>query len=91
MLNNDEQEQIEAEPMGDDDIKRYFPNADIIVYNDLSKYNTIEDLLPHDKSFCFMLIESSPNTVHSYGNISLLITPALTKDIRASVSDCLRK
>lgn len=64
MLNNDEREEVEGEPMGDDDIKRYFPNADIIVYNDLNKYNTMDDLLPTDKSFCFMLIESSPQKGH---------------------------
>jgi hypothetical protein len=67
MLNNTEQQAVEAEPMGDDDIKRYFPNAKIIVYNDLAKYNSIDELLPNDKSFIFMLIESSENKGHWVG------------------------
>ena len=64
MLNDTEQEQVEAEPMGDDDIRRYFPNATIITYNDLAKYNDITELLPKDKDFVFMLIESSENKGH---------------------------
>lgn len=73
MLNKDEQEVVEAEPMGDDDIKRYFPNAKIIVYNDLSNYADIKELLPKDRDFAFMLIESSENRGHwvaisRYGN-----------------------
>ena len=73
MLNEEQQEEVEKEPMGDDDIKRYFPGAKIIVYSDLSKYQNIEDLLPRDKDFSFILLESSPNKGHwtslsKYGN-----------------------
>ena len=64
MLNKIEQEEVEAEPMGDDDIKHYFPGAKVIVYNDLSKYGDITELLPTDRDFCFMLIESSENRGH---------------------------
>lgn len=64
MLNDQEEEQVVETPMGDDDIKRYFPSAKIEVYSDLSKYDNIDGLLPSDKSFMFMLIEDSPNKGH---------------------------
>jgi hypothetical protein len=53
-----------SEPMGDDDLKVYFPDAKIIKYSDLENYETIEDLLPSDKSFCFLLYEQSPRVGH---------------------------
>lgn len=64
MLNNNELEEVIETPIGDDDIKKYFPNAKVIVYNDLSKYSDITELLPKDKDFVFMLIESSENKGH---------------------------
>lgn len=64
MLNEQEQEQVEETPLGDDDLKRYFPNAKVIVYSDLGNYSTIEELLPKDKDFVFILLESSPNNGH---------------------------
>ena len=64
MLNEKEQEQVEAKPLGDDDIKSYFPGAKVIVYSDLAKYNSIEELLPKEKDFAFILLESSPNRGH---------------------------
>lgn len=67
MLDKEEQEIIEEKPMGDDDIKSYFPGAKVIVYSDLAKYNSIEDLLPGDKDFAFVLLESSPNSGHWTG------------------------
>ena len=64
MLNEKEQEQVEAKPLGDDDIKSYFPGAKVIVYSDLAKYNSLESLLPKDKDFAFILLESSPTRGH---------------------------
>jgi len=57
-------EQIEEKPMGDDDIKTYFPKAKIIVYNDLNDIKHIDELLPMNKSYFFLLIESKPNSGH---------------------------
>lgn len=64
MLNEEQLEQVIETPLGDDDIKQYFPNAKVIVYSELSKYNSIEELLPKDKDFIFLLLESSPNKGH---------------------------
>jgi hypothetical protein len=43
------------EPMSDLDIKKYFPNAKIIKYNELAKYNHINEILPNNKSYAFLL------------------------------------
>jgi hypothetical protein len=51
---NPEIAEIEKDPMGDDDIKKYFPNAKIIKYSELANYNDITQLLPKDKSFFFL-------------------------------------
>jgi hypothetical protein len=50
--------------MGDNDIKSYFPKAKIVVYNDLNNTNHIDDLLPMNKSYFFLLIESKKNSGH---------------------------
>jgi hypothetical protein len=68
-------EEIEQTPMGDDDIKFYFPNAKIIKYSELAGYNDIDKLLPSDKDFAFLLLEDSPNKGHwlallKYGNVA---------------------
>jgi len=64
MLSEQQEEEIIEEPMGDDDIRHYFPNAKIITYSQLMDYDTIEDLLPSDKDYAFLLIEDSPNKGH---------------------------
>jgi hypothetical protein len=53
-----------ATPLSDSDIHDYLPNSNIIKYSDLSKYPTLNDLLPEVKSFCFILYEDSPNKGH---------------------------
>lgn len=60
-------QQVEKTPMGDDDIKFYFPDAKIVKYSELSDYNTFEDLLPSGKDFAFLLLEESPNKGHWLG------------------------
>jgi hypothetical protein len=59
-----ETEEIIEHPMGDDDIKFYLPNAKIIKYSELSKYNNIDELLPNNKDYVFILYEDSPNKGH---------------------------
>jgi hypothetical protein len=61
---DDETEYIIDHPMGDDDIRYYLPNAKIIKYNELEKYNSIDELLPKQKDFVFILYEDSPNKGH---------------------------
>lgn len=57
-------EEIEEKPMGDNDIRTYFPSAKILVYNSLNGMAHIDELLPNNKSFAFLLIEDSPNKGH---------------------------
>lgn len=54
-------------PMGDDDIKVYFPNAKIIRYCELKDIKHIDELLPHDKSCIFLLYQDSPYEGHWVG------------------------
>jgi len=61
---NPEIAEIVEEPMGDDDIKKYFPNAKILKYSELKNYTDITQLLPKQKSFFFLLYERSPNVGH---------------------------
>jgi hypothetical protein len=61
---NPEIAEIASEPMGDDDIRKYFPNAKILKYSELSKYNDISQLLPGPKTFFFLLYERSLNVGH---------------------------
>lgn len=56
--------QIKKQPMGDDQIKLYLPDAEIITYKELRNYNSIEELLPNHKSYKILLYESSPNNGH---------------------------
>lgn len=60
-------EHVEETPMGDDDIKFYFPKAKILKYADLRGYGHIDQLLPKDKDYSFLLLEESPNKGHWLG------------------------
>jgi hypothetical protein len=51
-------------PLGDDDIENHLTNPTIIKYSELKKYNDIEDLLPHPKSYAILLYETDKNTGH---------------------------
>lgn len=68
LINNDtyydEVQEIKYDPMSDGDIKYYFPNAKIKTINELSKYNTIDELLPNDTDYIFILWERSQNLGH---------------------------
>ena len=57
-------EEIIEEPMDDGDIRTYFPNAKIIRYSSLAKMSDIEQLLPRDKTYAFLLYEDSPGSGH---------------------------
>ena len=51
-------------PISDEDIKAYLPDAKIIVYEDLEKYNDIDELLPKEKDFVIILYEWKKNNGH---------------------------
>jgi len=61
---NAEVKAISETPMGDDNIRKYFPNAKILKYSELADIQDITQLLPQDKSFFFLLYEQSLNTGH---------------------------
>jgi hypothetical protein len=63
-----------AKMFSDGDVNRWLGDGHIIKYSDLDSYATINDLLPNDKDFKVILIESSYNQGHwtavmKYGNI----------------------
>jgi hypothetical protein len=53
-----------ATPMSDSDIKEYLPHCVLIKYSELSKYPTLDDLLPDIKDCAVILYEESPNKGH---------------------------
>ena len=66
-------EETIEEPMDDGDIRQYLPNAKIMRYSALAKLSDIEQLLPKDKSYVFLLYEQTPGSGHwvalmRYGN-----------------------
>jgi len=63
-MDKEEIEEVEDTPMNDTNIRTYFPEAKIITYNDLNDLEHIDDLLPDNKSYAFMLIEQKPKSGH---------------------------
>ena len=63
MTEEDIEENIE-EPLGDDDLRRYLPDALILKYSKLARYKSIDELLPGQMNYCILLYEDSPNKGH---------------------------
>jgi hypothetical protein len=61
---NAEVKKIAETPMGDDNIRKYFPNATILTYKQLADVDNITELLPAPKTFFFLLYEQAVNTGH---------------------------
>jgi hypothetical protein len=57
-------EKIEKTPMSDSDIRAYLPRAKIVVYSDLKKLSNIQELLPNEKDYAFLLYEWKPLSGH---------------------------
>jgi len=57
-------DKIIHEPMDDGDIRAYLPKARIMRYADLADYDSIEEVLPHDKSYVVLLYQHRPNDGH---------------------------
>jgi hypothetical protein len=54
-------------PLSDDDIKYYLGNdglKNIITFSELDNYNSIDDLLPNNRSYKIILIEEEKNRGH---------------------------
>jgi hypothetical protein len=52
------------EPLGDDDIKRYLPEAKVMRYSSLRNIRDIKQLLPNEIDYAILLYEDSPNKGH---------------------------
>lgn len=63
-IDDDKIDEITVEPMGDDDIRYYYPKAKILTFPELKNYSSIEQLLPKDKSYFFLLFLQTPNSGH---------------------------
>jgi len=50
--------------MSDADIKEYLPDARVLKYSEIKKYNSLADMLPEVKSYVILLYEDSPNKGH---------------------------
>ena len=48
----------------DSDIRHYLPDAKIIEYMELKAYNNLLELLPNDKSYAFILVETAKRKGH---------------------------
>lgn len=59
-----ELQEIIADPLDDSEIRHYLPNAKIIKYNELSRYNSINQFLPEETDYAIILYEDSPNQGH---------------------------
>lgn len=59
-----ELEQIATSPLDNFTIEDYLPNVPIISYNELPKYTTIEQILPHNNSYAIILYQNTPNSGH---------------------------
>jgi hypothetical protein len=66
----EEVKEVIEEPMDDKDIRENLgENTKIIKYSDLSKYNSLESLLPRKRDYCFLLYLDAPNQGHWVGLI----------------------
>ena len=63
-FNNEQLEEIIENPMSNDTITKYLPDAIIKSYDELKKYNNIDELLPDRADYCIILYTTSPNNGH---------------------------
>jgi hypothetical protein len=61
---NAEVKKVSETPMGDNNIRKYLPNAKILKYSELADVENIEELLPSPKSYFFLLYEHAFNNGH---------------------------
>jgi hypothetical protein len=56
--------EVEGNSISDFELKKYLPDAKIIMYPDLKNYRTIEEILPSDKSYAIILYLQEKNNGH---------------------------
>ena len=57
-------EKVATTPLDNFQLNDYLPNVPIITYNELQKYNSIEQILPHNNSYAVILYQNSENSGH---------------------------
>ena len=63
IITTDDDDDLELDSIGDDNIREVLPECKIYTYNQL-KNKKIEELLPSKKSYCIILYQNSPNSGH---------------------------
>ena len=64
-LSNYELKELKADPLDDLEIKAQDKDIQIIVYNDLQRYKSIDELLPNNIDYCILLYQTeSENSGH---------------------------
>jgi len=61
--NTEDDDDLELDSIGDDNIKQVLPDCKIYTYNEL-KNKKIDDILPSNKSYCIILYQNTPNSGH---------------------------
>jgi len=61
---SEELKDIIEDPLDDLEIRHYLPHAKIITYNELSRYRSINQLLPGETDYVIILYQDSPNQGH---------------------------
>jgi hypothetical protein len=61
---SEELKEIIEDPLDDLEIRHYLPDAKIITYNELSRYRSINQLLPGETDYVIILYQDSPNQGH---------------------------
>lgn len=57
-------EKVATTPLDNFQLEEYLPNVPIITYNELPKYNSIEQILPHNNSYAVILYQNSETSGH---------------------------
>ncbi len=57
-------EKVATTPLDNFQLNDYLPNVPIITYNELPKYSSIEQILPHNNSYAIILYQNSENSGH---------------------------
>lgn len=82
----DEIEEVIEQPIDDEEIRFYLPDAKILTYKELSKYKNINELLPENTDYAIILYLDAPNKGHwtavlKYDNKFEMFDPYGVKEI----------
>lgn len=55
---------IIKDPIDDSEIRKYLPDAKIMLFKHLAKYNSINEIIPNNKDYFILLYEQAPYNGH---------------------------